>query len=61
MELIKSSLPVFWNDPTHPSTLKTVLVSTFQGVGKQTKEGGKEKPQTTFVLSVNFDVGDDMR
>ena len=61
MELIRSSLPVFWDDPTYQSTLKSDLVSTFQGGGKQTKCGGNEIPQTTFLLTVNFNLADDMR
>lgn len=61
LELIKSTFPVFWDDPTYQSTLKSVLVSTFQGGGKQTKSGGDEIPQTTFLLSVNFNMADDMR
>lgn len=56
-ELVKSTLPVCWDDPSHPNTLKNVLVSTFQGGGKQTKTGGNEVPRTTFLLTVNFKIG----
>lgn len=28
-ELVKSSFPVFWDDPSHPNSLKKVLASTF--------------------------------
>lgn len=60
-ELVKSSFPVYWDDPAHPNTLKKVLVSTFQGGGKQTKGGGNELPLTTFVMTVNFTLDEDMR
>lgn len=60
-ELVKSSLPVFWDDPAHPNILKKVLVSTFQGGGKQTKGGGAEVPLTKFVTTVNFTLDEDMR
>lgn len=60
-ELVKSTLPVCWEDPSHPNTLKNVLVSTFQGGGKQTKTGGNEVPRTTFLLTVNFKLDDDLR
>ena len=60
-ELVKSSFPVYWDDPTHPNTLRKVLVSTFQGGGKQTKGGGNELPLTTFLKTVNFTLDEDMR
>lgn len=60
-ELIRSTLPVYWDDPAHPKTLKKVLVSTFQGGGKQTKTSGNEVPLTTFLITVNFSLDDDMR
>ena len=60
-ELVKSSFPVFWDDPSHPNSLKKVLVSTFQGGGKQIKGGGAEVPLTTFVMTVNFSLDEDMR
>ena len=60
-ELVRSTLPVYWDDPAHPNTLKKVLVSTFQGGGKQTKASGNELPLTTFLLTVNFRLDDDMR
>ena len=50
-----------WDDPAHPSTLKKVLVSTFQGGGKQSKASGNELPLTTFLLTVNFRLDDDIR
>lgn len=34
-ELMKTSIPICWDDPTHPTTLKKVLVSTFRR-GRQT-------------------------
>lgn len=60
-ELVKSTLPVYWDDPAHAHTLKKVLVSTFQGGGKQTKASGNEIPLTTFLITVNFTLDDDMR
>ena len=60
-ELIKSTFPVYWDDPAHPKTVKKVLVSTFQGGGKQTKESGNEVPLTTFVMMVNFSLDEDLR
>lgn len=60
-ELVKSTFPVYWDDPAHPNTLKKVLVSTFQGGGKQTKTGGNEVPLTTFLSTVNFSLDEDMR
>ena len=60
-DLVRSSLPVFWDDPTYQSSLKSILVSTFQPDGKQTKSGGNEIPQTTFLLTVSFNLADDMR
>jgi len=61
LELVRSTLPVYWDDPSHPNTLKKVLVSTFQGGGKQTKGGGSETPLSTFLLTVNFTLDDDLR
>lgn len=60
-ELVKSTLPVCWDDRSHPNTLTNVLVSTFQGGGKQTKTGGNEVPRTTFLLTVNFKLDNDLR
>lgn len=60
-ELVMSSFPVYWDDPTHPNTLRKVLASTFQGGGKQTKGGGNELPLTTFLKTVNFTLDEDMR
>lgn len=60
-ELIRSTFPVYWDDPQNPKTVQKVLVSTFQGAGKQTKGSGNELPITTFLLTVNFTLDDDMR
>lgn len=60
-ELIRSTLPVYWDDPAKPGTLKKVLVATFQGGGKQTKSCGNEVPLTSFLVTVNFTLDDDMR
>jgi len=47
--------------PSHPKRVKKVLVSTFQGGRKQTKEGGNKVPLTKFVMTVNFFLDEDMR
>ena len=60
-ELVKSTLPVYWDDPSHATTVKKLLVATFQGGGKQTKASGSEVPHSTFLLTVNFSLADDMR
>ena len=60
-ELVRSTLPVYRDDPAHPNTLKKVLVSTFQGGGKHTKASGNELPLTTFLLTVNFRLDEDIR
>lgn len=60
-DLMKTTVPVSWDDPTHPTTLKKVLVSTFQRGGRQTKQFGTELPETSFLLTVNFTLDDDMR
>lgn len=60
-ELVRSTLPVYWDDPAHPNTLNKVLVSTFQGGGKQTKASGSEVPLSTFLITVNFTLDDDIR
>ena len=60
-ELVRSRLPVYWDKPAHPKTLKKVLVSKFQGGGKQSKTSGNEVPLTTFLITVNFTLDDDMR
>ena len=59
-ELMKTSIPICWADPIHPTTLKKVLMSTFQRGGRQTKQRGIELPET-FILTVNFTLDDDMR
>ena len=59
-ELVRSTLPVYWDDPARPKTFKKVLVSTFLGGGKQTKTSGDEVPLTTFLITVNFTLDDDM-
>lgn len=57
-ELMKSTIPICWDDPKFPSTVSKALVATFQRGGKQTKSGGIELPETTFILSVNFTLED---
>jgi hypothetical protein len=60
-DLMKTTVPVSWDDPTHPNTVKKVLVSTFQRGGRQTKQFGTELPETSFLLTVNFTLDDDIR
>ena len=60
-KLIRSTLPVYWDDAAHAKTLKKVLVSTLQGSGKRTKSSGNEVPLTTFLISVNFSLDDVLR
>ena len=57
-ELMKSTIPICWDDPKFPSTVSKALVATFQRGGKQTKSGGIELPETTFISSVNFTLED---
>jgi len=60
-ELMKSTFPIYWDDPSHAKMLQKVLVATFQGVGKQTKGSGNELPVTSFLLAVNFTLDEDIR
>ena len=59
--LAKSTIPLSWDDPTHPSIVRQPLVSVFNGYGSQTKGRGNEKPLMSFILTVNFKMDDDMR
>lgn len=56
---MRSTFLVYWEDPQNPKAVQKVLVSTFQGAGKQTKGSGNELPITTFLLTVNFTFDDD--
>jgi hypothetical protein len=38
LELMWCSIPLSWDNPTHPSILQTSLVSVFEGLRNQTKE-----------------------
>ena len=60
-DLTKSTIPLCWDDPTHPSILRQPLVSVFNGLGNQTQGRGNEKPLTSFLLTINFKMDDDMR
>ena len=59
--MAKTSMPLCWGDPTHPSMLKKPLVSVYNGIGTQTHERGYEKPETTFLLTVNYKLDNSMR
>jgi len=60
-DLAKTSIPLCWDDPTHSSILTRPLMCVFNGLGNQTHERGHKEPQTTFLLTVNFTMNDDMR
>ena len=60
-DFAKSTIPLSWDDPTHPSILHQPLVSVFNGHGSQTEGRGNDKPLTSFILTVNFKMDDDMR
>lgn len=60
-ELVKSSFPVYWDDPAKPYLLQKALSASFQGAGKQTKGRGSEIPITTFLTTVNFSLNEDLR
>ena len=60
-DLAKSTIPLSWDDPTHPTILRQPLVSVFNGIGNQTKGRGNERPLTSFLLTINFKTDDDMR
>ncbi len=59
--LAKSTIPLSWDDPIHPSLVRQPLVSVFNDHGSQTKGRGNEKPLTSSILTVNFKMDDDMR
>lgn len=59
--LWRSTVPLCWDDPTYPSTVKTVLAGSFDSKGKRTKGRGKEVPLTNVILAVNFELEDDLR
>lgn len=57
----KTTVPLCWDDPAYPSTVKGVLACSFDLKGKRTKGRGKEVPVTNVVLAVNFDLDEDFR
>ena len=59
--LKRTSFPLGWDDPTHQSSTHRPLVSVFNGFGNQMQERGSETPCTSFLLTVNFKMEDDMR
>lgn len=59
--LWKTTVPLCWDDPAYPSTVKGVLAGSFDSKGKRTKGRGKEVPVTNVVLAVNFDLDEDLR
>ena len=60
-DVTKTTFPLCWDDPTHRNILRTPLVSVFNGLGNQTQGRGNEKPMTSFLLTMNFEMDDDMR
>ena len=59
--LTTTTIPVCWDDPTFPSWIRQPLMSVFNGLGNQTQARGDEKPITSFLLTVNFTLDDDLR
>ena len=59
--LRQTSIPICWDDPTYLSTMRSVLVGSFDSKGKRTKAKGKEIPKTNVVLAVNFELDDDLK
>ena len=59
--LTKTTIPLSWDDPTHASLVNKPLMSVFNGHGQQTVGRGNEKPLTSFILTINFKMDDDMR
>ncbi|CAB3999359.1 Hypothetical predicted protein [Paramuricea clavata] len=59
--LNKTTVPLCWDHPTYPSSVKKLLTGTFDSKGKRTKGRGKEIPSTNVVLAVNFELHDDVR
>ena len=59
--LVNTTIPLCWDDPTLPSMVRQPLVAVFDGLGSQTQVRGNEKPLTSFLLTVNFKLDDDMR
>ena len=57
----KTTIPLCWDDPTYPSSVKLFLTGSFDSKGKRTKGRGKEIPFTNVVLAVNFELDDDIR
>lgn len=58
-DLSKTTIPLSWDDTSKPLT--PPLVSAFNGLGSQTKLRGNEIPLTSFLLTINFKMDDDMR
>ena len=59
--LTKTTIPLSWDDPTHASLVNKPLMTVFNGHGQQTVGRGNEKPLTSFILTINFKMDDDMR
>ncbi len=59
--LTTTTIPVCWDDPTFPSYVRQPLMAVFNGLGNQTQARGDEKPKTSFLLTVNFTLDDDLR
>ena len=59
--LVNTTVPLCWDDPILPSMVRQPLVAVFDGLGSQTQLRGNEKPLTSFLLTVNFKLDDDMR
>ena len=60
-DLTKTTIPLCWDDPTHSTLLKRPLVCVFDGIGTQTHDRGVAVLETSFLLTVNFQLDDDTR
>jgi hypothetical protein len=59
--LTVTTIPVCWDDPTYATCVRQPLMAVFNGLGNQTQARGDEKPKTSFLLTVNFTLDDDLR
>ena len=58
---LTKTIPLCWDDTTHPSILRQSLVCVFNGLGNQMQGRGNEKHLTSFLLTISFKMDDDMR
>ena len=58
--ITKTTVPLCWDDPTYPNSVKSLLTGSFDSKGKRTKGRGRV-PLTNVVLAVNFELDNDIR